>query len=439
MRQRLCFSALFLGCLLGSLVAGAGTAGAQPLFPAIGSLPAVNYLPDPFLMRSGVRIADRAAWQAQRRYLLDMLQFYEYGRMPPAPGNVKGTVTSHVISADKRTVSQKVRIVCGPGDGVAFTFSLARPNQAGPFPVIIAIGGSHAANMRIDGALAGGASKGYMMVAFEEESLVGDNVDLKTALPAYASYDWGTLAAWAWGTQRIVDYLEGRPEADKQRMAITGHSRYGKAAIWAGAYDDRFTLVAANHSGTGGAESGKFGKGETVLQVATHFKFWFQADGRYAECGAAGNIARMPFDGHFLKAAVAPRNLLVLEGTQDPIVNAWGSAQTSYAAERVYAYVGAAGKLKTHYCACQHIFDWDGLFAYTDHAWFGKAFPTGYDALNNRYPEEAKLIPWEAPVATALRTAAKQAAVSARLPQRGFRADGRSGMRARSGAILPGR
>lgn len=398
---------------------------AQEVFPDIGSLPPIPYLPDPFLMANGERIKSPSDWRAQRQYLLDMLGYYEYGRMPPGPGNVKGTVTSASVSADKRTVTQKVRITCGPKDAVQFTFSLERPNSAGPFPAIIAIGGSFAADLGIDSALAHGARKGYLMVSFDEESLARDNLDMKTEIPAYAAYDWGTLAAWAWGTHRILDYLIGRPEADPKRIAVTGHSRYGKAAIWAGATDERFTLVAANHSGTGGAESGKFGKGETVLNVATRFNHWFQADGRYAQCGDSANITRMPFDGHFLKAAVAPRDLLDLEGTQDPIVNAWGSAQTTFAATRVYDYLGAEGRLVNHYCACKHVFDWDGIFAYTDHVWFGNALPSDYFKLNAGYSEEAALIPWSAPSAVSTRIVPERRSIRFYRSPRGYDFAGR--------------
>jgi hypothetical protein len=239
---------------------------AQTDFPGISGLPQINYLPDPFLMEDGSRVKSEAEWRSQRGYLLDMIQYYEYGRMPASPGNVKVTIVSASVSADKAALNRKVRITCGPKDSVSFTAPLDMPNKPGPFPAIITVGGASLA----------GIARGYLMVSFDQLTLAGDNLDPKKELPVYAAYDWGSLSVWAWGVHRIVDYLETLPEVDKAKIAVTGHSRSGKAALLAGALDERITLVAPNHSGAGGAASGKFGKGETTLEVATNFKYWFQ-------------------------------------------------------------------------------------------------------------------------------------------------------------------
>ena len=70
---------------------------------------------------------------------------------------------------------------------------------------------------------------------------------------AYSDHDWGTLAVWAWGATRVVDYLESRDDVVMSHLGIAGHSRGGKMALLAGALDERFQLVAArqrerNHS-----------------------------------------------------------------------------------------------------------------------------------------------------------------------------------------------
>jgi hypothetical protein len=367
---------------------------AQNIFPNVDGLPENNFFPDPFLMASGAKVRTYSQWREQRQYLLDEMLYYEYGKLPPAPGNVKGTVLSTTTSADGLSITKKMKINCGPNGAVEFNISLDMPKGTGPFPTFIVLG---------DADLSG-IKRGYAMVSYDINSLSKDNIDTHLELPQYPDADWGTLAAWAWGVHRIVDLLETFPEVDRSKIAVTGHSRLGKATLLAGALDERIAIVIPVQSGTGGSASGKFGDGETVEAISTHFKFWFQRDGRYVQCGKPQNKLRMPFDQHFLKVAVAPRRLLVLEGAKDQYSSPMGSSQTNFAAQPVYDFLGASGNLGIHYCDCVHdmVVNWPFIMAYTDSIWFGKSLPKGYFDMNKNYPKNAALIPWSTPTTVSI-------------------------------------
>jgi endo-1,4-beta-xylanase len=205
--------------------------------------------------------------------------------------------------------------------------------------------------------------------------------------------------AWAWGFSRAVDAVSSLPSIRRDALAVTGHSRFGKAALVAGAFDERIALTVPASSGLGGVGNYRFffetqGKNEKIENIVGRFPYWFTPVFREF----VGNTARLPFDQHSLMALVAPRALLVTVGTDDAWANPRGSELSYSAARRVYEYLGAGARigiqigrgpppLARGYFAA--------LLDFADAQLLGRARARRFDALT--FPGTPAAMPWAKP------------------------------------------
>lgn len=381
-------------------------------------------LPDPFLKPDGTRIQSKQEWPRQRDYIIAMLEHYQYGSMPPVPENmvVKETLSEDLFD-DSATRKLYTSTLTRNGKTLDFHFGLIKPRGNGPFPVIIKndrdvpdpLG--HEKNRlntgRLgipEGALNEALKRGYIYCAYNREDLSSDygrNLEKNRnsgVFPLYPEYDWGTIAAWAWGYKLIIDYFEKLDFVDIKKITVTGHSRGGKTAFCGGIFEDRIAVTAPNSSGLGGTSSHLFYElipypPQVISDHIIYNPHWWAAE--YYEC--AGFESRTPFDAHFGKIAIAPRGFFNTHAYQDYHANPFGAWLTSEAAKIVYQWLDVEQNIAMHLRAgghAQNTIDWVALLDFCDMYFYGKSKRQYGDykfSSTNPYPWARIPVNWEAP------------------------------------------
>lgn len=188
-------------------------------------------------------------------------------------------------------------------------------------------------------------SRGYAVATFcyceiypDKEHILSENESVFRIFDKSAvDKDPRCIAAWAWGDCRVLDLLETLPFIDRSKIGVAGHSRLGKTALLAGAYDTRFALAVSNSSCCGGASMNRRNYGENLKFAATYFPCWYKPKMKeYAE-----NIESMPIDAQHMLAAMAPRMVYVLSGTEDIWADPKGEFMSLAEAGKIYALFGA--------------------------------------------------------------------------------------------------
>jgi len=357
--------------------------GGEPFGP-VEKLPVQAGLPDPLAMFRGGRVTSREAWLSKRRpELLALFSHYMYGYCPPAPEKIDASVGGVDRAYFGGAATRKlVTIKFGPSGTPPLNVLLVVPNRrSGPAPAFVGLNfcGNHAVlrdpeiplptawmpdncagckehratdegrGTQIDvWAIEQTISRGYAVATCYTGDIDPDRPDfsdgvhphyLKAGQTKPGPHEWGSIAAWAWGISRIVDYLVTDPDIDAKRIAVVGHSRLGKTALVAAAYDERIALAIPHQAGCGGTAPSRGKIGETVRQINDRFPHWF--NDTFAEFN--DQVERLPFDQHCLIALCAPRPVLLTNAVEDSWANPAGQFEMLRAADPVYRLVAGGG------------------------------------------------------------------------------------------------
>lgn len=305
----------FASVLLVSGAAFAVAAPANEIFErqatctVANSYPTVNNakLPDPFTSASGAKITTKADFECRKKEISKMFQQYVLGTYPGPADKVEGTMSGTGIS---------VKVTVG-GKTVSFNAAIKKPSGTGPFPAIIAIGGSSIP-----------IPAGVATISFGNDAFAAQGGGSSRGKGLFydlfgSSHSAGALTAWAWGVDRLIDALEQVGAAsgiDTKRLGTTGCSRNGKGAFIVGALVERIALAIPQESGSGGAACWRIsdqqkssGKNiQTASQIIGE-NVWFSKNfDPYTKA-----TSTLPVDHHMLAALTVPRGVVAFENDID--------------------------------------------------------------------------------------------------------------------------
>src|SRR6266536_2247316 len=231
-------------------------------------------LADPLLMQNGKKVKNANEWnKVQRPYIYHLFEENVYGKYPTQRISIHYTTRETNSNALNGTATCKQVRIFLPKSGVPSFRGVTKPLDSTR---------GMDAGWPVEEIL----KHGYGLVTAYYGDIEADNKDgwktgIRTTMKDVLKIEpeeWSAIGAWAWGLSRIMDYLEKDKSIDTKKVALIGHSRLGKTALWEGASDRRFSIVISNESGEGGAALSKRFYGETIKNLNDQFPHWFVAE-----------------------------------------------------------------------------------------------------------------------------------------------------------------
>jgi hypothetical protein len=316
-------------------------------------------LPDVLKTTTNKEVRTQRDWQKVRRpEILKLFENNIYGQMPKAYDRIKYSVTNENATAmnGKARLKEIVIEVFNNNKSVKINLVLFVPNNGRkPSPAFLLINNRGKDNTDPTRTLKSDfwpaemlIDSGYAIAAFHVSDLAPD--DKKTyangVLQLYpeqlvADNGMRAIGAWAWGASRVMDYFEKDADINAKMVTIVGHSRGGKASLWAAAQDQRFAICVSNCSGNTGAALARRQFGERISRINTSFPYWFNTN--YKKFNDKEDL--LPVDQHMLIALVAPRPIYATNASKDLWADPKGTFLSLKNAEKVFALYGIKSNL----------------------------------------------------------------------------------------------
>jgi len=336
-------------CLV--LVSSLAQPSQAPAKPRYDEPNVVSYpLPDVLAVPNGAKVKNAKEWRnRQRGRILGLFETEVYGRRIGSPDSVRFQLTRTDPGAmDGKATFKQVTVTIAKGEKtLQFPLVMFLPNAPRkPVPLFLLANNRGPENTDVTRAVKSEfwpaeqvIARGYGIAAFQVGDIDPDKHDgfkdgIHGLLETGERRDdaWATIAAWGWGASWAMDYFQTDPDIDRYRVALVGHSRGGKTALWAGARDERFAIVGSNCSGCAGAALSKRIFGETIEAINRAFPHWFCRNfTKYNN-----REEQLPFDQHMLLALIAPRALYVVSAEEDTWADPKGEYLSLYHAGPVY-------------------------------------------------------------------------------------------------------
>lgn len=357
-------SAIFTGSCMGAT------------FPDAATLPSRQY-PRVLETFNGAAVTP-AIWEDRKQELRALFQHYMYGQLPPKPANMQFKVEKEYPDfLDGKAILKLVTISFGATNAPRIDLMVVTPKSKPRAPAFLALNfcGNHALvsdsrvpltrgwiyntckgctnNLATDAARGAQQQdwpleeiirRGYALATFCNTDVDSDRADVSDGVyawldPKAPAHHRGSIAAWAWGFHRALDYLETDKNIDARRVVAVGHSRNGKTALLAAAMDERFAMAIPHQAGCGGTAPSRGKVGESVKQINDRFPHWFNA--RFKDFNDAPE--KLPFDQDGLVALMAPRPVLFSNAVEDQWANPDGQFQILKAANYAYTMLRSGG------------------------------------------------------------------------------------------------
>jgi len=342
--------------------------------PDFDAMPSHPDLPDPLVLRENGRdipVTNQALWNRQKQWIRSQTEHWVFGTLPPRPDNLRAIVTG--TRRQGIITIRDVRLEFGPDHRATLRLQLIIPDGKGPFPVFLT---NHGRNRP---ELYTAVRRGYIACYYNAtDPRYGDVDDSDAYLEVYPQYDFSCLARWGWAASRAVDYLETLPEVDKNKIGLMGHSRNGKQALVAAAFDERIGAVILASGNTGECDPWRYTTdmyvNESIELLTGGQAHWFHPRLRFF----AGREDKLPVDQNMLMAAIAPRGLMMDSGYAESAGNPLGFEQAYRSVRSAYRFLGHEENVWLHLRDGEHpnsIANFEYFFDFFDAIFGRKSHP----------------------------------------------------------------